>query len=245
VNLKKLRKMKLMEHEITQVRDFCSYSWRDVFRWFQTGWAEGVKEMSFRTDAIHRAIGEENGYSIEYDVTGDYIDVGQFIEGVPECFGQVTTQEMPREEVRIMVATMGHCGIHQDQFYNKGAAITALIDQLKRTHFVTLDLVCDASGICGHKLEVTFHIDMKNDYSRDLIAFCLANSGFLRRIWFAIAERTFNCSECGAYGTPADREKRDKNVIYFGKIERNEWTSIEDATRRVQASLDGILKREC
>lgn len=218
----------------------CPYPWETTLRLFREGWAEGVRDVAFNADKINARIDEAAGVGIEYDVTGDYIDVGSYLEGVPECFGKMVTAEGPKEEIEIVVSAVCHSGIHERSIRNRGAAIAALVDQLRRTHFVKLSFIIKSVGIKRHDITTVFNVNMENEYSRDLVAFMAANACYLRRIWFAIAEKVLQKSSCGVYGSVGNITV-DEGKIYFPSLASNqEWDTLEKATNKVQEFLDNL-----
>ena len=224
-------------------RRFCSFSYHDTIKMVRSGWAEGVRDVAFNTDKINSALDEASGYAIEYDTAGDYIDMGAYLEGVPECFGKITSAEGPKESVRIVASITASSIVHEDHIKNRGAAICALIDQLRKTHFVSLDITVSSRGIMGKNLRTIFHVDMQNDYSRDLIAFYLAHPGMLRRVWFAIAEIALGYKNCVTYGHPHD-DPLVPGAINFPSLSSGNWSSIETSTREVQGILDKFLNNQ-
>ena len=222
---------------------FCSFSFQDTIKMLRSGWAEGVRDVAFNTDKINSALDEASGYAIEYDTAGDYIDMGAYLEGVPECFGKITSAEGPKDSVRIVASITAASFVHEDHIKTRGAAICALIDQLRKTHFVCLDIVVSSRGIMGKNLRTIFHVDMQNDYSRDLIAFYLAHPGMLRRIWFAIAEVALGYTNCDNYGH-VNEDPPVPGAINFPSLSSGNWSSIETSTREVQGILDKFLNSQ-
>lgn len=221
---------------------FCPFTWEESIGLFREGWPDGVKDIAFQADRINDQIDEASGYGIEQDVTGDYIDVGSYLEGVPECFGKMVTAEGPKDEVEIIVSATVSVRVDKSTVFNRGAAIASLIDQLRRTHFVKLSFVVNVTGITGSDITTYFHVNMQNEYSRDLIAFMAANAAYLRRIWFSIAEKVLGRDECEGYGSVSDITP-PPGVIYFEGLTKNEgWETIDEAIQRVQAILDGITQ---
>ena len=221
-------------------KDSCPFSWEDTIRFFREGWPEGVRDIAFNADRINDRIDEATGHGIEYDVTGDYIDVGSYLEGVPECFGKMVTADGPKEEIEIVVSAVCHSGIHERSIRNRGAAIAALVDQLRRTHFVKLSFVIKTVQIEEHNITTVFNVNMENDYSRDMVAFFAANACYLRRIWFAVAEKVLRKSSCGFYGSVGNVTV-SKGKICFPSIDSNEeWNTLEKASKKVQEFLNNI-----
>ncbi len=203
--------------------DFCSFSWQQSVEMLRSGWPEGVKEIDLKTKAIEHQISEVRP-EYQHELQGDYLDIGHYLSGQPDCFMTVKPVEYERPEVDIMMNTSYSSGISQEVIINRGAAITALIDALQRDHFVNLVFVQRATGYFGNKTEmdvnIFFHVNTQNDYSRDLISFVAANPAWLRRIIFSVEEIALNERDCGSYGTPQDIIP-GKDSIYFPCLRSN------------------------
>jgi len=220
---------------------FCNYTWTEATRYLRSGWTEGIARVDEISTSLKSTITEDaETYNIQYDVTGDYIDMGRYMTGEPECFGSVTTEPMPMENLNITIDTCFSASVRQDCIYNRGAAITTIVDELQKKYFITLKLVARLGAnermlTNGKKdpLEIVFNIDMKNEYSRDLLAFYTANSAFFRRICFAIMEIYFNRSSLGSYGH-VDALPRNENEVIFpaGSSEVNKKYQDKETTLR-------------
>jgi hypothetical protein len=220
---------------------FCSFSWTDSMTMLRAGWAKGVKEIDLKVSAIERHVADERP-EYQHELQGDFLDIGHYLSGQPDCFMAAKPVECERPEVDIIVNTSYSSGISQETIINRGAAITAFVDALQRNYFVNLTFVQKVTGYMGvlnnMDVAVYFHVDMKNTYSRDLIAFIAANPAYLRRIVFGIEEIALNYNHLGSYGTPADIEP-PKDVVYFPCLlsssdYKYRFTSMESTIREVE-----------
>jgi len=200
-----------------QSNSFCDYSWDESMEFLRAGWTEGVAHVDSISKELKSTMNDGGQtYNIEYDVTGDYIDMGQYVTGEPECFGNVTCEPMPMECLDILIDTCFSSSVNQDAIYNRGAAITTIIDELQKSYFVNVTIAAKvgANSKMTSGLEIVFNIDMKNEYSRDLVAFYTANSAFFRRICFAIMEIYFNKETLGGYGNVKPLPKKDGQILF-------------------------------
>jgi len=224
--------------------EFCKFSYNQAIEMLESGWPEGVKEVSDITETITDKITQDAATTVSYDVTGDFLDVGTYLTGQPECWGLMETIEGPKNEIDIIVNVTYSYSVKQETIYNRGAAITALIDQLQKTHFVNVKFVQrvdDSGSFNGKNLEIIFNVNMQNDYSRDLIAFYAANSSFLRRLIFAIEEKYIGKDSLGTYGHIAKYDNaNDKNTVYFKEVVPNDsqWNTPETAAAEVKKLIE-------
>jgi len=223
--------------------EFCKFSFDQALEMLKSGWPEGVKEVADITETITDKITRDAATTVSYDVTGDFLDVGTYLTGQPECWGLMETIEGPKNEIDIIVNVTYSYSVKQETIYNRGAAITALIDQLQKTHFVNVKFVQrvdDSGSFNGKDFELTFNVNTKNDYSRDLIAFYAANSSFLRRLIFAIEEKYCKRDRCGSYGCIVKPDGIDaKNTVYFKEVTNDsQWNTPETAAAEVKKLIE-------
>lgn len=226
-------------------KSFCSFSYGEALEALQRGWSEGVKSLDLQAASIVENLAQDKdraSLGLSYDVTGDYIDVGAYLDGVPECWGQIEMQAKPHKTIKIVAAIAHNCNIGQDQIINRGAAIAALIDELKAAgYYVGLRCIGawdDVPGLGNLATEIL--IDTDNHYSRDAITYMLAHPGLNRRLLFAQREIEAKRDECGNYGRSVDGKKAP-GAIHFGVIANNkEYRTIDDATSRVKNILQKI-----
>jgi len=139
--------------------------------------------------------------TIRYDVAGDDVNVGRYLDGEPECMANYET-ELGHGNRCVVVSVNGsvHAGISADLIEKRGATVCALIDCLEA---------------CGYRTEVHVYIGsasiniprvnvcVKNAQDRlDLtrLAYCLAHPSFLRRQVFRFWETFPKSQRAPSYG---------------------------------------------
>lgn len=235
--------------------EYSAYTWTEAIEFLKTGWTEGNTEIFDISEGLKTKISEDaDAYNINYDITGDYIDIGRFVTGEPECFGQVIAEKAPMETLDITVDVGTACRIDVQTIFNRGAAITTLIDELQKQYFVNLKLIIKTRdhGFYNNNtdrkenhIEIVFNIDMKNEYSRDLLSFYTANSSFLRRICWAIFEVYLGASHTGSYGNYGkNRYHPEEDEIYFeGQADAlKKYETKEGTLQAVKNILDKFKK---
>jgi hypothetical protein len=235
-------------------KHFCPYSWEEATEGLIRGWREGVGEIHAITSKIQSMEGiQAGGAAIDFDVTGDFIDMGQYMEGVPECMGHLVPNEIVKDEVTILVSASIAGGVDSKTIHTRGAVITALIEKLMETHHVNL-----LFGFRSHKhagardIEMTLKVDLQNEFSRDVIAFCSAHSGFLRRCLFSLMEKDAGSPSCQGegYGSVSECNKAIEALnkagikhYYFGKVtggDHPEWETPEAALVEVNRIIESL-----
>lgn len=136
-------------------------------------------EISIRDDA-------EAGNDVEYDVTGDFIDMGRYMEGIPEVMGSMHNGNARNRRVNILVnlnqvARMGH-----EAITHRGERVLRLVDALEAGGVRT-----QLTGILSNECS---HVEVKiKEHDEPLTISDLAvvlHPEFLRRIIFRINEHS-------------------------------------------------------
>jgi hypothetical protein len=105
----------------------------EAYRLATFGWAPG-REMVEKVKAqIDGKLGSHNRqYEPAYDVSGAYVDVGRYCEGVPECMLTFEETETPQTGfVWVHVSTGINGGVSNREIQLHGAAVGALVDALE------------------------------------------------------------------------------------------------------------------
>lgn len=225
-------------HSITysERSSFCKYSWSESINMLENGWLEGISKIDAITQEIEGHGEGETSY-IKYDVFGDFLNVGRYLSGEPECAGRFLKRKTKNGEVNILVDCTTPATTDQDYIINRGASIQAVIDKLLENHYVNLQFMFNAQEIVGgHTLQVIVNCDTRNYYSRETVAFCTSNPAFLRRIFFRIEELLLDRDECGGCGQTIDlteAEVKARNIdIYFKSLSDTSKFASTDAARR-------------
>lgn len=128
----------------------------------------------------------ESGQTVEYDVVGDYIDMGRHMEGIPESWGSMHNGNARNRRVNIIVALSQIWSVDHEDINKRGERILRLVDALEaggvRTRLTGIE-----STQCGHT-EVTIKRHEEVLTITDLAV--LSHSEFLRRILFRVKENS-------------------------------------------------------
>ncbi len=224
---------------------FCSFSWKEAITLLESGWPEGSQDIDLRVNAITQHT-QETKWEYQHEVQGEFLDIGHYLSGQPDCFMTTAPIESITEEVSIVVNADKSGAISENTIRNWGAALTALIDQLQRNYFVNLTFVL-AAQINKQYSIIYYHMDTKSSYSRDLVAFITANSAFLRRIGFAINEIMLKQPNLGGYGHPLNVPVTE-GTLYFPCMvlgaDGRPFATIESATQEVQRLITETEQRQ-
>lgn len=158
--------------------------------------------------------GDASGLDIQYDVTGDFIDIDRYLSGEPEHYGQMDNGIPRGQRITIMFTNSWVNYISQFTIIARNKRIIRLIDWLE-SQGVRVQAIAVASAPEYHIETMAKHYDEALDLNAIAI---LSHTDWSRRIQFRIAEYTPNLA--GGYG----------NHVVFPDSLRT-YTSINSFTR--------------
>lgn len=167
----------------------------------------------------------EAGSSVEYDVTGDFIDMGRYMEGIPEAVGTMHNGNARNRRVNITINLNQWAGIDHTVITHRGERILRLIDALEGGG-IRCQLTAIESSQCNHT-EVVIKKHEEPLTIADLAV--VSHPEFLRRTIFRIIEhsKTFH------YGYGHARE--------FGRAVTPEHI-VGDNNDEMNVFIDGNLR---
>jgi hypothetical protein len=161
------------------------------------GWPEGAERLTkLRAElesVVDKAVAAKS-CRLEWDVTGDFLDVGRVLSGEPEACGSFREGQDSQPSTRVikLVANLSALGgVKQKSIFSAGAAVFAAVDVLETLgHRVELWLGSGShSRISGDRLTVLVKAkDASQPFEPDRIAFFLAHNASLRRLFFSVEE---------------------------------------------------------
>lgn len=181
------------------------------------------------------------------DVCGSYVDVGAFVEGVPENMVQFAEAEAPRI-VRIGINLSSNCQQDEKTFKLRGAITLAIVDKLAEAGygcelFVYTVSKCRFKGTHSEKLvikQADQHLDL------DALTFWCCHPSALRRLMFANWETEKDQSKYdlgNGYGLPMSLDEAPKCTQEKMQADINIDTvpsSVKDAVSYYNGLVDQI-----
>lgn len=124
------------------------------------------------------------GNEVQYDVTGDYIDMGRFVEEQPECFGENVLGNPKGLFATIVINLAASASFEGAALDRRGQRIQRMVDWLERQH-IRCEVVAFTSHNCAH-VEV---VVKKAEEPLNLDTLAVAGCGdFYRRFQFRVVE---------------------------------------------------------
>lgn len=140
--------------------------------------------------------GEASGKELEWDVTGDFIDIGRFLEGEPECYGHLTDGNPRNRRVSIIVNTNFSANVDKTMVNHRSARILRMVDWLE-SQGIRTSVTAIESTECSHVEVIVKRFDeplVLTDIG------VVTHSDFLRRIVLRFVE--YSATFSSGYGQP-------------------------------------------
>lgn len=184
---------------------------------------------------------ESPGNDVYFDVTGDFVDVGRFLDGDPECIGN-STMGNPRSIFATINILIPRVHYTKHEYMNTiQRRVIRLVDWLENQQIRCQVVATDVSRCINTTIVVKQYTDPVD--LNDLAVVC--HSDFLRRICFLLSEQSKTWAY--GYGNSIDYDERMKKYkpepedglyIYVGGYLPN-----RDGIDGVNAEFDVIEER--
>jgi hypothetical protein len=141
---------------------------------------------TFKEESIKLTAEENIGKDIQYGVTGDYVDIGRFLDGEPECFGIAYNGNPAGLQATILFNVSTPYYVDEVLLNHRAARMLRLVDWME-SQGVRCQVRAIESTECAH-----MDIRVKSfEDAVDMNALAVAtHSDFLRRIAFLVAEQS-------------------------------------------------------
>lgn len=128
----------------------------------------------------------ESGQRVDYDVVGDYIDMGRYMEGIPESWGSMHSGTARNRRINITINLSQWWGVEHGDITHRGERLLRLIDALEAGGVRTM-----LTGISDTECEHVEVILKRHDEPLTISDLAVVtHPEFLRRILFRIKEHS-------------------------------------------------------
>lgn len=183
-------------HDKDQYGFYGTKTFGDAVAIYEKGWDEGASkaaEIRASLDGFVQEAVAAKGREYAYDVAaGEWLDVGRFLGGEPECFGVTQVGEsLAAPVVRLVVNLAASGAVSEKSLFQRGAAALAAVDILEACgKRVELTVGFGSRGYNIPKLEIGVLAKAAGQPAEpDRLAFLLCHASFLRRIVFSVMEQ--------------------------------------------------------
>jgi hypothetical protein len=204
----------------------------------RTGYIDAVDRISVIPSV---SMDDVQGPFLEWSETGSSVDVGAYLQGEPDCMGEMINQPVPKPVVRIGVDGSTHAGISASQMFTVGRSVLTVVESLRARGYATEVWSCVAAGATGAVWDGRCLIQSSSSPIHVAkLAFWVAHPAALRRAWFSMMDtsptderNTFGFKAYGGYG---------RSMPGYARSEFDEWgpspeLGIEYATRWISEVL--------
>lgn len=153
---------------------------------------------TFTEDNLELTANEAIGKDVTFDVTGDYLDIGKFMEGSPECFGVAHNGNPNNLTVNLLMNVSASSYVSREAITTKQARLLRLVDWLENQN-VRCRITAFESTHTAHAEIVIKDYDEMVDLNDVAV---VGHTDFLRRVCFLLSEQSETWSS--GYGHPAD-----------------------------------------
>lgn len=221
----------------------------------RVGWPEGeTLARAYSLALVDRVSNLIERPEYVYDVEGDGVDIGRYVEGEPECWLRQETRIVHgpgRRLYRIVLNVAALCTVSSDVLRARGATTAALAELLELAgHGVAIELV-DVSQAFSAADRAVFRVPLKAaDQPMDLsrLIYAMAHESCLRRLAFSIMEafpaklaKALEVKGGGSYGKPGPlrADEREHGDIYIdaGTVPSEVWSDPQRAVAWVISTL--------
>src|SRR5215475_3337893 len=169
---------------------FGTASWQETVDLVERGWPQGRDLMGqILANVEAQTQNEIVKDAFVWDVTGDFVDVGAYCSGEPECMVRTQRKRLAKVRVARLCANLSASGgVSAEVLRWRGACILALVDKLQASGIrAEVDIaLCQKKNenaiirlVTVKRAEEPLHLDT--------LAFHLSNPSSLRRIFFSYA----------------------------------------------------------
>jgi hypothetical protein len=166
-------------------------SWEDAATLALEGWKEGREMVGKITKDVEGHMDVLKPVNV-WDVTGDFVDVGAFVTGEPECMIRWEEEPARKRVARIMLNMSVSAGVSTETLSWRGATVLALIDKLEGEGVrceVDLGWCCKSHGKTAPNYTVIINVKKAEEpLHMDRMAFHLVHPSSVRRLMFSYAE---------------------------------------------------------
>ena len=233
---------------------FGSKNYKEAEELLVHGWPEGAKKIAKIRATCDPLVARAKSTvsNVAYDVVGQWLDIGKFCGGEPECWGGMVEREGTSARcIRIEANISASSSVKPDLFFARGAAVCVLADILE-----SIGLRCEIWAVsAGNELrqearsqdrpgaqyqQATLLKRAADPLDMDSIAVALAHTSFFRRIDFNL-QAVHGSNVSRTYPAPYKSESPAADTIVIGELygRSSDW-SAATIPSHVERCLAGV-----
>jgi hypothetical protein len=189
-----------------------------------TGWKEGadkVAHWSAKLGCFLNATRSIKAKQFAWDVTGDFVDVGKYLTGEPECFG-AEADDGEQISSRVVSIRLNNCvsgALQPDAIVARGVAVLVAVDLLESCGRRCEVIVSQSTETSDIKADANIVVKRASEpVDLDRLAYSVAHPGFFRRLGFRFMEICGHSPGGCMCASMSDNHKREGTVEIEGII---------------------------
>lgn len=214
LKMKEPKKSSFNSSVSTKSKDWCAFEYDKALKVFtNTPW----EVVNFKSKELVLENSSESGRDVQFDVTGEFFDVGRYLDNVPEVFGVSFNGKNRGKFANITIAGDYACGVKQNVIEVMQKRIVRLVDWLEFNNIRTKVTVVFSSD--NSHLQIAL-----KDYNEplDITSIAVAtHDSFFRRLVFRFIEHSDTISWGYGSSVAFSRWLSDSNAKKDSKADRN------------------------
>lgn len=210
-------------HADTGRRDFYwTETFADACRLQREGWSEGAEKVARHREGFNafiQAASNAKARQQSWDVSGQWIDVGRYLTGEPECWGSETDGNTTMS--RVVSIRLNNCvsaAVDPSTIVARGLAVLVAVDLLEACNVRCEVIVGTASRQDGDVVESNVIVKRAGDPAEpNAMAFNIAHPSFFRRFGFKFME-LHGQSPCMNYPAPMRDVGKRPGVVEIDEL---------------------------
>lgn len=201
-------------HDIGRDDFFWTSNFGEAVTLATNGWADGSARVIARRDGLEPWLAAAKSAKVRrqgYEVTGDYVDVGRYLSGEPECFGIEVDADGGNINGRVVSIRLNQAvsgSVEAEAIAARGVVVLLAVDLLEACGTRCEVILSKGSVSSNHNgsvkdLQVDSSVTVKRAgeaVDLDRLAFWIAHPAAFRRFGFRINEQN-GLSPCGCRPT--------------------------------------------
>lgn len=152
------------------------------------GWQDGANKL---TDTLAALPQQDHAPVKRWDVDGNYLSVGRAMSGNPLCMKRKAKNNGARKAMTLIASISANCNQDAQAMANYGLAVAAYVEQLERQSIPVEVIALWTSKDYSEGIAVGWYVKQANElFNAADMAFSIGHPASLRRIGFALAERS-------------------------------------------------------
>ena len=180
-----------------------------------------------------------SGNNVEYNKTGDFLDVSKFLGGDMDCFGSMTDGNLQNRYMNLIITIGGNAGVSDGELRAYAEIIQEIVDFLENNK-----IRCKVEAFTTNECS-TLQLTVK-DYDEPLSLsdiFVITNPDFFRRLHFRVSERSPTIDWSYGDGTiaPYIEALAEENTptLYFKK--RKSFGDMEELKQKTYKEIQKAI----